>query len=111
MPMKSRRQKFSFLKKCLLIFSLLGLLLSCEKTPSVSYIGETIDINELCRATTEIFSAEIDEAARVFWSDGGGVWHIKEDCPSLKKSKEIKSGTAAEALAEGKERVCQKCSK
>ena len=109
--MKSRRQKFSFLKKCLLIFSLLALLLSCKKTPSVSYIGETVDINEICKAATECSPAEIDEAARVFWADGGGVWHIKEDCPSLKKSKKIKSGTAAEALAEGKERVCQICSK
>ena len=48
----------------------------------------------------------------VFWLDGGKVWHESRYCSSLSRTdpEKIKQGSAAEALAAGKERVCKNCS-
>ena len=47
----------------------------------------------------------------VYWVKNGGVWHLRRDCSSLSRSKEILSGTVDEAIAAGKERVCKRCGK
>ena len=47
----------------------------------------------------------------VYWVKNGGVWHLRRDCSSLSRSKEILSGTVNEAIAAGKERVCKLCGK
>lgn len=47
----------------------------------------------------------------VYWVKNGGVWHLRRDCSSLSRSKEILSGTVDEAIAAGKERVCKLCGK
>ena len=46
----------------------------------------------------------------VFWTEGGRVWHLKEDCRYLKQSTVV-SGTVEEAIKQGKDRVCSSCSK
>ena len=43
----------------------------------------------------------------VYWTDGGKVYHLTQNCASLKNAKNIKSGTIAQS---GKTRVCDVCS-
>lgn len=45
----------------------------------------------------------------VYWVPSGKVWHTKENCKSLSRSKNVESGTAGDAIAAGKERVCAIC--
>ena len=47
----------------------------------------------------------------VYWAKGGSVWHTHRDCGSLKKSKEIFSGSVEEAKEEGKTKLCSYCEK
>ncbi len=67
---------------------------------------ETSDISETSDSEEE--SDNIEDI--VYWVSGGEVWHIKRDCPSLSRSKDILSGTMNDALQEGKSRVCKRCS-
>ena len=48
--------------------------------------------------------------AVVYWVSGGSVYHTTPDCPSLKRSHNIKSGSIQQAIAAGKGRVCRNCS-
>ncbi len=52
-----------------------------------------------------------DSTGTVFWVDNGEVWHIKESCPSLSRSKNIRSGSVDNAMKAGKSRVCKRCGK
>ncbi len=52
-----------------------------------------------------------DAADSVYWVAGGEVWHLRSDCPSLSRSKNIKSGSVSDAVAAGKARVCKRCGK
>ena len=52
-----------------------------------------------------------DAADSVYWVAGGEVWHIRSDCSSLSRSKNIKSGSVSDAVAAGKARVCKRCGK
>ena len=45
----------------------------------------------------------------VYWVSGGSVYHSTIDCPSLARSKNIQSGTLAEAKAAGKNDPCKVC--
>ena len=54
---------------------------------------------------------EIDNDTTVYWTDSGKVWHLFENCGYLKNSKEILSGTLADAEEEGKEKICSSCEK
>lgn len=45
----------------------------------------------------------------VYWTEKGGVYHIYEDCQHLDRSEELYNGTAEEAEAAGKERLCKTC--
>lgn len=47
-----------------------------------------------------------DESQTVYWTPGGSVYHSSKSCPSLAKSKNVKSGTVKES---GKSRLCKKC--
>lgn len=42
----------------------------------------------------------------VYWTDGGEVYHCTPDCPSLSRSKNIRSGSISESR---KARACQRC--
>ena len=52
---------------------------------------------------------EIPSTGTVYWVKNGEVWHIKESCSSLSRSKNIQSGTVSDAIAAGKGRVCKRC--
>ena len=52
-----------------------------------------------------------DAEDSVYWVAGGDVWHLRSDCPSLSRSKNIKSGSVSDAVAAGKARVCKRCGK
>lgn len=52
-----------------------------------------------------------DTTDTVYWVANGEVWHLTESCPSLSRSKNIKSGSVSEAMAAGKARVCKRCGK
>lgn len=52
-----------------------------------------------------------DTTDTVYWVANGEVWHLTESCPSLSRSKNIKSGSISEAMAAGKARVCKRCGK
>ncbi|MDM8271203.1 hypothetical protein [Thermophilibacter provencensis] len=45
----------------------------------------------------------------VYWTPSGEVYHSTRDCPSLKRSKTVKSGTLDEARKAGKVRPCKNC--
>lgn len=45
----------------------------------------------------------------VYWTKGGGVYHLYEDCSYIKSSSEILSGSAEEAIEAGKSGVCSRC--
>lgn len=45
----------------------------------------------------------------VYWTPNGEVYHSTRDCPSLRRSKTVLSGTLSEASAAGKDRPCKNC--
>ncbi|MCQ2345178.1 MAG: hypothetical protein MJZ82_00225 [Paludibacteraceae bacterium] len=45
----------------------------------------------------------------VYWTKGGSVYHIYEDCQHLDRSDSLFLGTATEAEAAGKQRLCKTC--
>lgn len=45
----------------------------------------------------------------VYWTKGGGVYHLYEDCGYIKSSSEILSGTSEEAIEAGKSGICSRC--
>ncbi len=49
--------------------------------------------------------------ATVYWVASGKVWHLKQNCSTLSRSRNIQSGTVGDAMNAGKERVCKVCSK
>ena len=52
-----------------------------------------------------------EATATVFWTEGGKVFHIYEDCQHLNKSEELHQTTTQEAEEAGKERLCKTCLK
>lgn len=54
---------------------------------------------------------EPEEAECYFVSGSGEVYHTRADCNYLKNSKNVISGTLADASAAGKTRLCSACSK
>ena len=107
----------------------LGILLSGTACSSYSaespgfYTGEVLTpeglesilaaVSEKEAEVTDRYTPLTDEngAEVLFWTGSGKVWHISRECPSLKRSTNIKSGNKAAAEAEGKERVCSVCGK
>lgn len=63
----------------------------------------------------EKYPTETDESGSliVYWLPGGSVWHASKDCSSVARSDPAKviSGSITDAISEGKDRSCQKCSK
>ena len=53
---------------------------------------------------------KMEEAtSQVYWTAGGKVFHIYEDCQHLNRSEELRTGDTATAEGEGKERLCKTC--
>lgn len=49
------------------------------------------------------------QASVVYWTPGGEVWHSTRNCPSLKRSTTIYSGSITDAQSAGKSRPCKNC--
>lgn len=45
----------------------------------------------------------------VYWTPGGEVYHKTKSCPSLSRSKTIKSGSVSQAKSAGKVTACRNC--
>lgn len=52
------------------------------------------------------YGAQATTPTTVYWTDGGEVYHVTQNCTSLKNAKNIRSGTIAQS---GKSRVCNVC--
>ena len=76
-----------------------------EETPEVH---EAVLTPETSTAPENAISTEQNENT-VYWVESGKVWHTTENCKSLSRSKNIKSGTPDDAVAAGKERACSVC--
>lgn len=78
---------------------------ACEVTDN--YITQSTLAVQPIDSITVSAGSEISDV--VYWTEGGSVWHIKKDCSSLSRSKNIISGSESEAISAGKERVCKRC--
>lgn len=58
----------------------------------------------------EILKME-EATSTVYWTEGGKVFHIYEDCQHLNQSEELHQTTTQEAEDAGKERLCKTCMK
>lgn len=58
-------------------------------------------------STTNEITGDLSRAA--YWTSGGKSYHFDSNCPSLSKSKNIKSGTLQDALNAGKKDPCNNC--
>ncbi len=56
--------------------------------------------------TTETSQITPTHPKIVYWTASGSVYHLSKDCPTLKRSKKIQSGSIAESK---KSRVCNVC--
>lgn len=74
---------------------------------------EAIDsiADSIYAAQTEKYPTETDRFGweKVFWIDGGTVWHVSRQCASVKKATVVHEGRREDALAAGKERPCSIC--
>ena len=52
-----------------------------------------------------------EATSQVYWTKGGKVFHIYEDCSALNRSEELVVGTTLEAEEAKKERLCKFCFK
>ena len=68
--------------------------LPSEETPAASSVSENI---------TQAVSV-------VYWTEGGTVYHLRDTCSTLKRSKEIFHGSIEDAILAQKERACKTCS-
>lgn len=70
-------------------------------------------LSQTARQTAQTPDGEGDSAenGEVFWTEGGEVWHLTENCSSLSRSKNILSGSVDDAIGAGKERACMRCGK
>ncbi len=71
--------------------------------------SESAEITELPETMNLPEAADDETADCVYWVSSGDVWHITEKCSTLSRSKNIKSGSVSDAMAAGKDRVCQRC--
>lgn len=83
------------------------------EAPATAAVTEAETTAETAAETTPVTTAtptrEIPTTGTVYWVKNGEVWHLKESCSSLSRSKNIQSGTVSDAIAAGKGRVCKRC--
>lgn len=78
--------------------------ISSDSEDALAVIAAMLDYRDAQTADT----AE-DAGATVYWTPGGSVWHVTQECSALAKTKSVQSGREANALAAGKTRVCKRC--
>lgn len=79
-----------------------------EKTNDTDSTSQT-QTQQNSGSTSDTDNVEIGET--VYWTEGGGVWHLYRDCGHLKNSQNVLSGTVEEAENAGKDHVCSTCNK
>ena len=58
-------------------------------------------------STTNEITGSLSRTA--YWTSGGKSYHFSKSCPSLSRSKNVKSGTLQDALNAGKKDPCNNC--
>lgn len=101
-------------------------LVACSEYSSGAagfYTGETLTpeavesiwvaISERESQESEKYTPTTDESGEtvLYWTSSGKVWHISDECSSLKRSTNINFGNMEEAEAAGKQRACSVCAK
>ena len=84
---------------------------SLAETTSASEISKRNDENVSGDSIVQDTGAEFDPLTDVvYWTEGGSVYHVTDQCSSLKHSANILHGSVEEALMAKKERICKTCS-
>lgn len=52
---------------------------------------------------------QVPEGETVYWLSGGSVYHKDSTCYHIKEKPNVQSGTAAQAVQAGKDRLCSAC--
>ena len=56
-------------------------------------------------------SETVTVSGKVYWTNGGSVYHRDRDCYHLKKSQSVSEGSVEQAVSLGKGRLCASCEK
>ncbi|HBG65517.1 MAG TPA: hypothetical protein DDW78_03490 [Treponema sp.] len=67
------------------------------------------DYNPYSQEEQQQILAMEEATSQVYWTAGGKVFHIYEDCQHLNRTEELTLGSTQEAEAAGKERLCKTC--
>jgi hypothetical protein len=70
----------------------------------------TLEILESQRDVTEHISETTTMPEIVYWTESGSVYHLTDQCSTLRHSNNILHGSVKEAMAAQKERLCKLCS-
>jgi len=82
----------------------------CEKMMNGQTYKEVMAEMEDSADSAESVESEITKSETTYyWTDDGKVYHRSRSCSSLKKSKNVHSGTLSQAQSAGKNRSCTKC--
>ena len=100
------------LASCLLLLACF--LCSCGNHAEFSG-GEALSVEEtqalIASWKTESSAERIEEGIYYFVTGSGAVYHSNASCAHLKNSKNVQSGTLAQAQTAGKDRLCATCAK
>ena len=84
---------------------------SLAQSASATESTEEDDVNVTVEWIDESLETEHDSLTDVvYWTESGSVYHVTDQCSSLKHSEKILHGSVEEALAAKKERPCKTCS-
>lgn len=82
----------------------------CEKMMNGQTYKEVMaEIDDSADSSESAESEIVDSETTYYWTDNGAVYHRSRSCGSLKKSKNVHSGTLSQAHSAGKNRSCSKC--
>lgn len=85
---------------------------STEKTEQTEQVQKTEQAEKkksISSSTTVDQASTTGNAAAAYWTPNGKSYHFSSNCTSLKRSKNILSGTLQEALNAGKKDPCNLC--
>ena len=94
--------------------SLRGELLTTQEGSSGEATEPSDTATDTETSAEEAPPAESETAAisgKVYWTNGGSVYHRDRDCYHLKKSQSVSEGSVEQAVSLGKGRLCASCEK
>lgn len=107
------------MRRMLIYPLLLSMLLLAACTPADDFsAGKPLTRDELASLSAELSTeasepdtaeGEINVQTKVYWTEGGDVYHPDRECYHIRNSDELKSGTVRTAQIYGKERACSAC--